>query len=199
MPIHNGYTQINNTLLLALLQLPKRQTLVFGCLRINSDYQTHLSKPMSIKDIAEFTNLKRPHVNNSLNTLEAKGWITKVDKKGYAYQWELSIARLTNEQVYAFLNPSETDTQTEIEFEQQQELDPKPEVQPVDRFQLETVDGKQVKILLLGPRAYRFNDTISDFETKPSWKEGDDGWELANGHSAYLSDSDKLELQSNAC
>ena len=199
MPIHNGYTQINNTLLLALLQLPTGQRLVFGCLRINSDYKTHLSDSLSVKNIAELTGLKRQNVNNDLKALEAKGWIAKVDQEGYTYQWELSIAKLTNEEVYVLLNPSGTDTQTELEFETEIETEPTPEVQPVDRFQLETVDGKQVKILLLGPRAYRFNDTISDFETKPSWKEGDDGWELANGHSEYLSDADKLELQSYAC
>ena len=170
----------------------------FGCLRINSDYKTHLSDPLCVKNIVDFTGLKRQNVNNDLKTLEENGWITRVDQEGYTYQWELSIAKLTNEEVGAVLNPSEKDTQTEIEFEQQ-ELEPKPEVQPVDRFQLKTVDGKQVKILLLGPRAYRFNNAISDFETKPSWKEGNDGWELANGHAAYLSDADRSELQSYAC
>ena len=103
MSIKSGYTQINNTLLWALMQLPRGQRLVFTCLRIESDYKTHLTDPLSIKDLVEFTGLKRQHVNNDLKALEKKGWITKIDRKGYIYQWELSIAKLTNAEVHEFL------------------------------------------------------------------------------------------------
>ena len=164
MPIHNGYTQINNTLLLALLELPKPQRLVFGCLKVNSDYTTHLSDSLCLKDIAKQTGLKRQNISNALIALEKKGWIAKIERKGYTYKWELSIVKLTNEEVNAFLHPSETDTQTELEFEPQPERQPKELL--AERFQLEKVNGKSVKMLTLGPRMYRFNAGISDFEIR---------------------------------
>lgn len=124
---------MNNTLLWALMQLPKRQQLVFSCLRIESDYNTHLTKLLSIKDIANFTSLHRNHVSSALKLLETNCWITKVDKKGYTYQWELSIVKLTNEEVHAFIHVSpEADSQPE----------PSPEVSPADRFQIEAVFGR---------------------------------------------------------
>ena len=183
MSIKNGYTQINNTLLWASQQLPKGQRLVFMCLRIESDYKTHLTDPLSIKDLVEFTGLKRQHVNNDLKALEKKGWITKIDRKGYVYQWELSIAKLTNAEVYEFL-------QAPVEF-------PQPEGPPVDRFITDMINDKAVKMLLLGPRVYRYNAAISDFEAKLLHK-GDDAWEIANGHIDYLSEADKAELQAYA-
>ena len=193
MTITKGYTQINNTLFFALLQLPRGQQLVFGCLRINSDYTTHVSDPMSAKDICEFTGLKRQNINNDLKALEANGWITRIIQEGYTYQWELSIAKLTNEEVHEFLYGSETDSQQELTFESQ----PKPEVKLADRFQLQTINGKKVQTLILGPHAYRYNEAISDFQIRSLWK-GDDTWELANGHTKHLSDTDITELQAHA-
>ena len=193
MTITKGYTQINNTLLLALLELPKGQRLVFGCLRINSDYTNHVSNPMSVKNIVEFTGLKRQNINNDLKTLEETGWIAKVTQAGYTYQWELSIAKLTNEEVHTFLYPSEPDTQTELNFDANLEPEPTTEPDTVHRYKVETIDGKQVKTLTLGPYAYRFNQAISDFQIKPLWK-NDDAWEMANGHTKHLSDTDIFEL-----
>ena len=184
MSIKNGYTQINNTLLWALLQLPRGQQLVFTCLRIESDYNTHETDPLSVKDIAELTGLKRQHAHNDLRALEKSGWITKTDQKGYTYQWELSIAKLTNQEVHEFL--------------QVPEPHPEPEIPTVDRFVLDTLDGKSVKILNLGPRVYRYNAAISDFETKVVYK-GDNDWEVANGYTKHLSEADKVELQAYPC
>ena len=176
---------MNNTLFMALLQLPKPQRLIFGHLRVESDYSTHLTKCLSIKDLVQLSSLKRQHVSNALIALEKKGWITKIDKKGYTYQWELSIVKLTNEEVHAFL-------QAPVEPQ------PEPEVPHVDRFITDTINDKAVKMLLLGPRVYRYNAEISDFEAKLLHK-GDDTWEIANGHTAYLSEADKAELQAHAC
>ena len=197
MTITKGYTQINNTLFFALLQLPRGQQLVFGCLRINSDYTTHVSDPMSAKDIVEFTGLKRQNINNDLKALEANGWITRIIQEGYTYQWELSIAKLTNEEAYAFLYGSETDTEQELNFDPKLAEEPKSEVKPADRFIVETVDGKKAKTLLLGPHAYRYNEALSDFQIRALWK-GEDAWELANGHTKLLSDTDITELQAHA-
>ena len=183
MSIKNGYTQINNTLLWALMQLPKRQQLVFSCLRIESDYNTHLTKLLSVKDIANFTSLHRNHVSSALKLLETNCWITKIDRKGYAYIWELSIAKLTNAEVHEFL---------------QAPVESQPEAPPVDRFITDTINDKTVKMLMLGPRVYRYNAAISDFEAKLLYT-GDDAWEIANGHIDYLSEADKTELQAYAC
>ena len=180
MSIKNGYTKINNTLFWALMQLPKREQLVFTCLRIESDYTTHLTDPLSVKDIVEFTGIKRPHVGNALRNLEEKGWITKTEQKGYTYKWELSIAKLPNAEVYEFVESSVSET----------------EVSPTDRFQVEKVGDNLVKTLTLGPRIYRYNHAISEFEMKGLWKKDDDAWETANGYADHLSETDKIELQS---
>ena len=189
----NGYTQMNNTLLWALMQLPKRQQLVFWCLRIKSDYTTHESDPLSKKDIADFTSLHRSNVSRALKAMEESHWITRLDQKGHTYRWELSIAKLTNAEVHEFLQTSAPapESQPEPTAEPQQEAVP-----PADRFEVETVNGKAVKALISGPRLYRYNEQKSDFETKPLYK---GNWEIANGYSRYLSDADKLELQAHAC
>ena len=192
MSVKNGYTQINNTLLWALMQLPKSERITFTCLRIESDYRTHETNALKVKDIVEFTGLKRQSVDIALRSLEKKRWIVKIDKNGYRYQWDLSIARLTNAEVYEFLQTStETDSQREIEFA------PQLEAPPVDRFQVEEIDGKSVKVLNFGPRVYRYNNSIADFETKAAWKE-DAVWETANGQAQLLSEADKTELRSHA-
>lgn len=176
-----GYTQINNTLLWALMQLPKPQQHVFTCLRIESDYKTHVSNFLSIRDIIEFTGMKRPHINTALRNLEKKAWITMIDQKGYNYQWELSIAKLTNAEVCECVQaPTKTDVQSD------------------ERFQVEEIDGKSVKVLTSGPRIYRYNNTIADFEIKALWKKEEAAWEIANGYADNLSDADKIELQSHA-
>lgn len=192
MSIKNGYTQINNTLLCALMELPKWQRLTFTCLRVESDYRTHETDFLSVKSIVEFTGLKRQSVDIALRTLENKGWITKVDRKGYTYQWELSIAKLTNDEVHAFLY-----NQLELELGPEPKPEPKSEVPPVERFNVEDVDGKSVKTLNLGPRTYRYNGAIAEFEMRSLWK-GENAWETANGHAEHLSESDKIELQSYA-
>ena len=45
MSIKKGYTKINNTLFWAVMQLPRAEQLVFACLRIESDYLTHVTDP----------------------------------------------------------------------------------------------------------------------------------------------------------
>ena len=70
---------------------------------------------------------------------------------------------------------------------------PEPEAPPVDRFITDTFNDKVVKMLMLGPRVYRYNAAISDFEAKLLYT-GDDAWKIANGHIDYLSEADKAEI-----
>ena len=188
----NGYVKINNTLLWECTQLPKPQQLIFLRLRIHSDYETHVSTPMKMKQLAELTGSDRANIFRAVKALEKAGWITRLDTGSKrVYQWELSIAKLTNQGVYEFLHAPKPIPEPQLELEPEPE--PTPELEPEPAIAVVELNGQQVNILTHGPRSYRFNAEKQDFETKPLWKQ--DSWELANGHIEYISEDEKRELQ----
>ena len=188
----NGYVKINNTLLWECTQLPKPQQLIFLRLRIHSDYETHVSTPMKMKQLVELTGSDRANIFRAVKALEKAGWITRLDTGSKrVYQWELSIAKLTNQGVYEFLHAPKPIPEPQLELEPEPE--PTPELEPEPAIAVVELNGQQVNILTHGPRSYRFNAEKQDFETKPLWKQ--DSWELANGHIEYISEDEKRELQ----
>ena len=191
-----AYAKIENGILWKIGLLPKAQRLTFIQLKIHSDYATHITHPFSYKELVEKTGLDLRSVKTGIRGLEKSGWLTRILTKGYFYTWELT----------AFKPIGQADTENETE-PQTQAATPASEVKPQPRDTLATreapttptspwefkeIDGQQVKVYSFAGRLYRFNTGLNEFETTMAWKEN---WEIANGHTEYLTDAVKEELR----
>ena len=190
------YAKIENDILWKIGLLPKAQRLTFIQLKIHSDYATHITHPFRYKELVEKTDLDLRSVKIGIRGLEESGWITRILTKGYSYIWELTA-----------LKPiSQADRKNTAES-QTQAATPAPEVKhepgdtpatrespvaPTNPFEFKEIDGQQVKVYSFAGRLYRFNTGLEEFETTMGWK---DHWEIANGHTEYLTDAVKEELR----
>ena len=191
-----AYAKIENGILWKIGLLPKAQRLTFIQLKIHSNYTTHITQPFSYRELVEKTGLDLRSVKRGILELEKSGWLTRTLTKSHFYTWELTA-----------LKPiGQADGKNKAES-QTQAATPAPEVKhepgdtpatrespvaPTNPFEFKEIDGQQVKVYSFAGRLYRFNTGLEEFETTMGWK---DHWEIANGHTEYLTDAVKEELR----
>ena len=191
-----AYAKIENGILWKIGLLPKGQRLTFIQLKIHSDYATHITHPFSYKELVEKTGLDLRSVKIGIRGLEKTGWLTRILTKGYSYIWELTALKPIGQ--VDRKNTAESQTQAATPAPQ---VEPEPRdtpatrespVAPTNPFEFKEIDGQQIKVYSFAGRLYRFNTGLEEFETTMGWK---DHWEIANGHTEYLTDAVKEELR----
>ena len=191
-----AYAKIENGILWKIGLLPKAQRLTFIQLKIHSNYTTHITQPFSYRELVEKTGLDLRSVKRGILELEKSGWLTRTLTKSHFYTWELTALKPIGQADGK--NKAESQTQAATPAP---EVKPEPgdtpatresPVAPTNPFEFKEIDGQQVKVYSFAGRLYRFNTGLEEFETTMGWK---DHWEIANGHTEYLTDAVKEELR----
>lgn len=179
-----GYTRLNNTLLFELQKLSKYPRLVFTFLRIRSSYTTHLTKPLSVQQIADAIPLPKNKVSAALKFLRSKNWIAKLEVDGNFVVYDICIARLTNEELSAKFSPGLSEKSSE-----------KSSGDSSPGGASDYDDSSGYRVLSMGSRFYRYNLEAGDFESRYRHQDVD-AWVLVNGERELLTDDMRTELSS---